>query len=80
MGVLSVHHPDVLEFAAVKSRTDLLRNFNLSVAVTDEFMQALAEGGEYVLTNPRTGEEVARKWAQDVFDLMESTGGSGEPA
>jgi len=73
MGVLSVHHPDVLEFAAVKSRTDLFRNFNLSVAVTDEFMQALAEGGEYALTNPRTGEEVARKWAQDVFDLIVTT-------
>lgn len=73
MGVLSVHHPDVLEFAAVKSRTDLFKNFNLSVAVTDEFMQALAERREYALTNPRTGKEVARKWAQDVFDLIVTT-------
>ena len=73
MGVLSVHHPDILEFAAVKSRTDLFGNFNLSVAVTDEFMQALAEGQEYTLTNPRTGQEVATKWAQDVFDLIVTT-------
>ena len=43
MGVLSVHHPDVFEFIGVKSRTELFKNFNLSVAVTDEFMQALAE-------------------------------------
>jgi ribonucleoside-diphosphate reductase alpha chain len=73
MGVLSVYHPDVLEFITVKSRTDLFRNFNLSVAVTDEFMQALAEGKQYSLRNPRTGKEVEAKWAQDVFDLIVAT-------
>jgi ribonucleoside-diphosphate reductase alpha chain len=73
MGVLSVYHPDVLEFITVKSRTDLFKNFNLSVAVTDEFMQALAEGKQYSLRNPRTGQEVETKWAQDVFDLIVAT-------
>ncbi len=73
MGVLSVHHPDVFEFIGVKSRTELFKNFNLSVAVTDEFMQALAEGKQYSLRNPRTGREVERRWAQDVFDLIVAT-------
>jgi ribonucleoside-diphosphate reductase alpha chain len=73
MGVLSVYHPDVLEFITVKSRTDLFKNFNLSVAVTDEFMQALAEGKQYSLRNPRTGQEIETKWAQDVFDLIVAT-------
>ena len=73
MGVLSVHHPDILEFITVKSRTDLFRNFNLSVAVTDEFMQAFAEGKRYALINPRTSQEVGKKWARDTFDLIVTT-------
>ena len=73
MGVLSVHHPDIFEFITVKARTDLFRNFNLSVAVTDEFMRAVAEGTQYALINPRTGTEVGKKWARDVFDLIVTT-------
>jgi ribonucleoside-diphosphate reductase alpha chain len=73
MGVLSVYHPDVLEFITVKSRTDLFKNFNLSVAVTDEFMRALAQGERYSLRNPRTGQEVEARSAQDVFDLIVTT-------
>ena len=73
MGVLSVNHPDILEFITVKSRTDLFGNFNLSVAATDEFMEALATGKPYSLVNPRTGREVEKRLAQDVFDLIVMT-------
>jgi ribonucleoside-diphosphate reductase alpha chain len=73
MGVLSVQHPDIFEFITVKSRTNLFRNFNLSVAVTDEFMAAVAEGKQYALVNPRTGTEITKKWAQDVFELIVTT-------
>ena len=55
-------------------------NFNLSVAVTDAFMEALFKGAEYPLINPRTGTEIARMKATEVFEkIVESAWKSGEP-
>ena len=60
MGMLRIDHPDIEEFVTVKKDPAELTNFNLSVAVTDEFMQAFEAGGDFPLVNPRTGREVRR--------------------
>ena len=70
MAVLSVYHPDVMEFITAKLDGDTLRNFNISVAVDDAFMDAAAHDGTYSLTNPRSGEEVMGRNAREVFDLL----------
>jgi ribonucleoside-diphosphate reductase alpha chain len=71
MGVLSVHHPDIIEFITSKdSANQVLSNFNISVAITDEFMDALLNDTEYPLINPRTGEVVERIRARQVWDLI----------
>jgi len=85
MGILSVHHPDILEFIKIKRDSDKrasgeLTNFNISVAVTDAFIKALREGREYDLINPRTGEKVKSLPAKEVFDeIVESAWETGDP-
>ncbi len=70
MGVLSVHHPDIVEFVTAKSRLNVLQNFNLSVAVDDQFMRAADAGGSVELVNPRNGKTVKRVSAKDLFSLI----------
>ena len=80
MGILRVDHPDVLDFISAKSDPRRLRNFNVSVAVTDEFMQALADGSDYALRNPRGGAEMRRLDAGRVWKLIAQLAWkSGEP-
>jgi len=70
MGILRVDHPDILEFITAKRDPAMLANFNLSVAVTDDFMRRAAADEDYPLVNPRTGLEVTRLKAREVFDLI----------
>lgn len=56
IGLLSVHHPDILKFIVAKDDPLALTNFCISVAVTDDFMKALESGSDYDLINPRTGK------------------------
>jgi ribonucleoside-diphosphate reductase alpha chain len=70
MGMLRIDHPDVLEFIALKLDPTRMRNFNLSVAVTDAFMDAVKRGGTYDLVNPRTGAVTGQLDARRVFDAI----------
>src|SRR3990172_6566941 len=80
MGVLRVDHPDIAEFITVKNNPGELTNFNISVAVTGAFMEAMEKGKEYPLINPRTGEVIKYANAREVFDLIiESAWLNGEP-
>jgi len=71
MGILKVDHPDVLEFIDCKLDGGIT-NFNISVAATDTFMEALSRGEEYDLVNPHTRKVVGRLSAREVFDRMVS--------
>lgn len=80
MGILRVDHPDILEFIKVKRDAEELANFNISVAVTDEFMESLASNGEYRLINPRSGKVVGNLRAKQVFDeIVMSAWQTGDP-
>ncbi len=70
MGVLEVHHPDVLRFITEKADPDRLTNFNLSVGLTERFWRSLEAGGTFALVNPRQGDEVARLDARRTFELL----------
>jgi ribonucleoside-diphosphate reductase alpha chain len=70
MGILRVDHPDVLEFIAIKLDPVRMRNFNLSVAVTDAFMAAVRAGTSYPLVNPRTGAVTGELDARRVLDAI----------
>jgi len=79
MGILRVDHPDVLEFIECKLDGGIT-NFNISVAATDAFMEALAADGEYDLINPRTGQVAGRLRARDVWArIVRAAWHTGDP-
>ncbi len=80
MGILRVDHPDILDFIRIKRRSGELENFNISVAITDDFMEALRKDGEYELRNPRTKEAFRKIGAKEVFDeIVKSAWETGDP-
>ncbi|MFN3681304.1 MAG: adenosylcobalamin-dependent ribonucleoside-diphosphate reductase [Nitrospira sp.] len=80
MGVLRVDHPDILAFIDLKRQAGEMNNFNLSVGLTDQFLQAVKRRRTYALINPRTGQTVRRLPAVSVFDrLVQAAWESGEP-
>jgi len=80
MAILRIDHPDILEFISAKTEANILTNFNVSVAVTDDFMKALDNNLEYSLVNPRNGEEVRKLSARYVWNkIIECAWRSGDP-
>jgi ribonucleoside-diphosphate reductase alpha chain len=80
MGILDCTHPEIMDYISVKETDGVLSNFNISVAITDHFMEALKKDGEYELVNPRTREEVAKRKASEVFKrIVELAWKNGEP-
>ncbi|HIG92695.1 TPA: adenosylcobalamin-dependent ribonucleoside-diphosphate reductase [Candidatus Woesearchaeota archaeon] len=70
MAVLRVDHPDIIRFIESKGNRKVLKNFNISVAVTDNFMRAVTEDREYYLTNRKNEKYVGRLRARDVFSMI----------
>ncbi|MCC7573515.1 MAG: vitamin B12-dependent ribonucleotide reductase [Candidatus Methanofastidiosum sp.] len=70
MAILRVDHPDILEFIKCKEENTKLNNFNISVAITDKFIQAFENGKDYKLFNPRTGKVDGKLNAKEVFSLI----------
>ncbi|MCS7280929.1 MAG: adenosylcobalamin-dependent ribonucleoside-diphosphate reductase [Desulfobacterota bacterium] len=80
MGVLRIDHPDVEEFITVKRDPNELTNFNLSVAITDDFMASYFNDGEFELVNPRDKKVVKKVKAKELMRLLsESAYMCGEP-
>ncbi|TRO49646.1 adenosylcobalamin-dependent ribonucleoside-diphosphate reductase [Candidatus Bathyarchaeota archaeon] len=80
MGILRVDHPDVLEFIVAKQNPALLSNFNVSVGVTDDFMEAAALDESYWLVNPRNNKKVKQLKARELWNLIaRSAWASGDP-
>ncbi len=80
MGILNCSHPEILDFIEMKERDGYLSNFNISVGVTNEFMEALKRDEEYPLRNPRTGDIVGHLKAKQVFKrVVQLAWQNGEP-
>ena len=80
MGMLRVDHPDILKFIDCKEKNDEINNFNISVAITDKFMEAVKAGTEYELINPQNGEAAGALDARAVFDkIIDAAWRNGEP-
>lgn len=80
MGILQVDHPNILDFISCKSDNNEINNFNISVAITEGFMQAVLAGEDYPLIDPRTKQEVGRLNAREVYDkIVDAAWRNGEP-
>ena len=80
MAILNIDHPDIMKFIVAKEDPTAFTNFNLSVAVTTEFMEAVRAGTDYKLVNPHTGEVTNSINAQDVFDkIVDMSWKTGDP-
>lgn len=80
MGVLRVDHPDIVDFVRVKADPDRITNFNLSVGLTDAFLEAALSGGGFDLVNPRNGKVVRSLDAAALLDeIARCAWASGDP-
>ena len=80
MGILRVDHPDIREFITCKQDNEDITNFNISVALTEEFMEAAEKGLTYDLIDPKTQKPIATENAREIFDMIiDNAWNNGEP-
>lgn len=80
MAVLRVDHPDIFEFVSCKAEEGTISNFNISVGITDDFMEAAANDGDFDLINPQDGERWETIRARDLFnEIVKNAYRNGEP-
>ena len=80
MGIMRVDHPDIMEFIRAKEREGDFNNFNLSIALTEEFMRSVEENKDYALINPHSKQVVDHLNARKVFEiLVQKAWESGDP-
>ncbi len=80
MGILRVDHPDIMDFIMCKRDQTVLTNFNISVGITEAFMEAVEKDADYGIINPRTGDVVSQRSARKVFDrIIDLAWTNGEP-
>ncbi|MCK4535959.1 MAG: adenosylcobalamin-dependent ribonucleoside-diphosphate reductase, partial [Desulfuromonadales bacterium] len=80
MGILRVDHPDIMDFIMCKRDQTVLTNFNISVGITEAFMDAVEKDQDYDIINPRTGEVASQRSARKVFDrIVDLAWTNGEP-
>ncbi len=80
MGILRVDHPDIMEFITCKEDQTRFTNFNISVAVTENFMKSAENNEDYDLINPRNNKTMGKLNAKEVFEkIVELSWKNGEP-
>jgi ribonucleoside-diphosphate reductase alpha chain len=80
MGILRVDHPDIREFITCKQDNNDITNFNISIAITEEFMEAAKNNEKYNLIDPKTKTAVAQENAREIFDMIvDNAWKNGEP-
>ncbi len=80
MGMLRVDHPDIEDFISCKQDTDRLNNFNISVAATDKFMEAVEADQIFDLVHPTSKKKIRSLKARDLFSrIVENAHNTGEP-
>lgn len=80
MGILRVDHPDIREFITCKQDNKDITNFNISVAITEDFMKAVENNGRYNLIDPKSKSAVKQENAREIFDLIVNNAwNNGEP-
>jgi len=80
MGILSIDHPDIREFITCKEDNADITNFNISVAITDDFMKAAESGSDYELIDPKTKKVIRQESASEIFDIIvDNAWNNGEP-
>lgn len=80
MGILRIDHPDIMEFIDCKANNNEINNFNISVGLTEKFMNAVEQNTDYDLIDPHTKKPVAKLHARTVFDhIVDAAWRNGEP-